>query len=205
MSKVEFYEDKELNAVVAAIISDPTNHALDAIRKQELKVVPLMKSKVNNDGEHEANSGPPAKIIKVNDMWKLFTEAHYILVVDYYFFNHFNNRDAGIFNALCEVDVKAKDGEVTLATKKPEIQLFAATIQKYGAFDEVLLELREWMDTAKTKAAQSFAEKVSTGTLETTETPEDADEAEPPRIHAGPVEDEEAEKPKRRGGRKTTT
>lgn len=200
----EFVEDKDLSAMVEDMIKTNTSPALNAIRDQALKVAPVMKVKTNNDGEHVQNSGPPAKIIKVNDMWKLFTDAHYILVVDYYFFNHASAicRDAGIFNALCEIDVQVNEGEVKLATKKPDLMVFAATLQVFGAYDDLLLGLREWMNAAKTKAAESFAAKISTGKLE--DAP--AEEAEPPRVNAGPVPDDKEIPPApKRGGRKPKT
>jgi len=200
MSKTEFVIDAGLDELVAKIIADPANSALASIREQELKVTPIMKVRSNADGEHEPNPGPPAKIQKVNDMWRLFTDAHYLLVVDYYFFNHANCVDAVIFDALCAVEVTAKEGAVKLAVKKPDINVFAATLQKFGAFDDLLLGMRDWMNEAKTKAAMSFRAKVSTGTLEEpgAETEPPTDE-EPPRVTAGVPTEEPATS--RRGGR----
>lgn len=193
---IEYTQDAGLTAQVQAII-DSGHPALKAIKDQELKIVPVMKVRTNNEGEHEQNPGPPARIQKVSDLWKLFTDAHYLLIVDYYFFNHAGCVEAVLFNALCGVEVKVTDGSIKLATKEPEIKLFAATIQKYGAFDEILLGLREWMNEAKTKAAKSFAAKVATGSLGE-EPQEPAEEEDPPRVHAGvPEEDEQP----RRGGR----
>lgn len=185
----EYVQDAALDSLVKKIISgnDP---ALNAIRDQELKIVAVMKVRTNADGEHEQNSGPPAKIMKVNDLWKLFTDAHYLLVVDYYFFNHASCVEAMLFNALCEIDVKTKDGEVKLATKKPEIQVFAATLQKYGAFDETLLGMKEWMNEAKSKAAKSFADSIASGNIDSEQQQEADDSDERPRVQSG-VPDEE--------------
>lgn len=202
MSKTEYTTDSGLDSLVKEIIEGSKSPALKQLRDQELKITAIMKVRTNKEGEHEPNPGPPAKIQKVNDLWKLFTDAHYLLVVDYYFFNHANCVNAVIFNALCEIDVKAKDGEIKLATKKPEIQVFAATLQEYGAFDDILLGIREWMNTAKTKAAKSFADKVATGTLEPDSEPPStkSDDEDPPRVHAG-VPEEQEEAPRSRGGR----
>ncbi len=200
-STTEFTQDNELDAAVKAIIEGSKSPALNPIRNNELKIVAVMKVRTNKDGEHEPNPGPPAKLVKVPDMWKLFTDAHYLIVVDYYCFHHSNARDAFIFNALCEVEVKAKDGEIKLATKKPEIQVFAATLQEYGAFDDILLGLREWMNDARTKAAKSFASKVATGKLEEEKTSTPSEDEEPPRVHAGVPEEQPEEDKPRRGGR----
>lgn len=198
-STTEFVQDNELDAAVKAIIEGSKNPALNPIRDNELKIVAIMKVRTNKEGEHEPNPGPPAKLVKVPDMWKLFTDAHYLIVVDYYCFHHSNARDAAIFNALCGVEVKAKDGVIKLATKQPEIAVFAATVQEYGAFDEILLGLKEWMVNAKTKAAKSFADKVANGKLEAEEPPTPPEDEDPPRVHAGAPE-EQQEAP-RRGGR----
>ncbi|MGV0949156.1 MAG: putative metallopeptidase [Azonexus sp.] len=209
MSKTEYVTDANLDKVVKDIIEKSTHPALKQLREQELTITPIMKVRTNKDGEHEPNPGPPAKIQKVSDLWRLFTEAHYLLIVDHYFFNHCNCVEAGIFNALCEVEVTAKEGAIKLAVKKPDLNLFVATLQVYGAYDDQLLGLREWMNTAKTKAAKSFAEKVSTGKLGPEGEPEgepkgepnsteNADE-DPPRIHAGVPDENEA--PRGRGGR----
>ena len=206
MTKTEYTTDDGLDRRVKEIIEKSAHPALHQIRQQELKIVPVMKIRTTEEGEHEQNPGPPAKVLKVNDMWKLFTDAHYILEVDYYFFNNANCVDAVIFNTLCAIDVKTKDGEIKLATKKPDIQVFAATLQVYGAFDDMLLGMREWMNTAKTKAAKSFADKVSTGKLEPDTDDDDgqststeSDDEEPPRVHSGTTDDQEA--PRSRSGR----
>jgi hypothetical protein len=193
---IEHYEDKELQAVVESILTDPANTALSLIRQNEVKIVPVMKSRVNNDGEHEQNPGLTAKLVKVSDLWKLFTDAKFLLVVDYYFFSTATPkaREAILHNTLCEIDVTVTDGAVKCGTKKPEITVFAATLKRFGAFSDELLELRDWMNSAKSAAAASFVAKVSTGKLDD---PEDAED--PPRVHAG-VQEEETQ-PKPRGGR----
>lgn len=205
-STTSFTLDKDLDKVVKAIIDGSKHPALNPIREQELKITPVLKIRTNKDGEHEQNPGAPAKIIKVNDMWKLFTDAHYILVMDYYCFNHASEtaRDAIIFNALCEVEVKAKEGEIKLATKKPDLQIFTATIQEYGAYDDILIGLKQWMNDAQTKAAKSFAAKVASGKLQETAPTEPPEEPpvdeDPPRVHAGAPPEEPAQS-SRRGGR----
>jgi hypothetical protein len=201
MSKTEYVTDAGLDKLVKEIIEKSTHSALSQIRDQEINIIPVMKIRTNKEGEHEPNPGPPAKIQKVSDLWRLFTEAHYLLVVDYYFFNHANCVEAGIFNALCEVEVTAKEGAIKLATKKPDLSLFVATLQVYGAFDDQLLGLRDWMNEAKSKAAKSFASKVSTGKLPPDGEPTTAasDDEEKPHIHAGIPAEEEA--PRSRGSR----
>ena len=202
MSKTEYVTDAGLDKLVKEIIEKSTHAALSPLRDQEINIIPVMKVRTNKEGEHEPNPGPPAKIQKVSDLWRLFTEAHYLLVVDYYFFNHANCVEAGIFNALCEVEVTAKEGAVKLATKKPDLSLFVATLQVYGAFDDQLLGLLDWMNEAKSKAAKSFALKVSTGKLlaDSEPTSTESDDEDPPRVHAGAPEEQE-EAPRSRGGR----
>lgn len=190
---VEYTQDKDLTALVKEIIDDEANAALAQVRQQELKIEAVLKVRTNTDKEHEPNPGPPAKVQKVNDLWKLFTDAHYVLVVDYFFFTNAKNVEAMIFNALCEIDVKSVQGQIKLATKKPEIQVFAATLKRYGAFDEILQEMKEWMDGAKTRAAQSFAAKIATGDLSSHELPPEGEE---PHAQAG-----NADEQPRRGGR----
>jgi hypothetical protein len=191
MSKVEYSEDKRLKEVVDKIITTTKNPALNALREKKATVISVLKCRTNNDGEREQNPGPPAKIQKVNDLWKLFVPSPYILIVDEFFFTTAGRPEAVIFNALCEVNVQVKEGEVKLGTRKPDISVFHETIQEYGAFDDILLGLHEWMDTAKTKAAQSFVSKVSTGNVDDTPTAPPTDEEEdPPRVHSGPPEEE---------------
>jgi len=197
----EYTIDKALNDAVESIIKTQKHAALNAIREHKLKIVPVMRVCTDNEGEHKQGSGPVAKISKVGGFWPLFTEAHYILVVDYYGFNHANNITAHIFNALCEVDVEVlDDGTIKKGLKKPEIMVFPATLEVFGAFTPALLGMGEWMTTAKTEAAKSFAAKISTGRLD----PEDNEppqEDDPPRVKSGLPEDPEEETPRHRGGR----
>lgn len=165
MSKTEYTTDEGLNALVASIIEDSTSAALNSIRQQEVKITPILRVKTDKDGESEAGSGAPAKIQKVNELLHLFVDSHYLLVVDNHTYLNSSSINASIFNALCSIDVKVDDGKIKLAIKKPEIQVFAATLQEYGAYDESLLGLRDWMNTAKSNAAKSFVAKLSTGVI----------------------------------------
>lgn len=201
MTKIEYTQDAELTRRVQAIIDTSPSAAMNRVREQELKVIPVLKVRTNEDGEPEPNPGPPVKLQKVNDLWRVFTEAHYLLVVDYSFFNTPSNKHEPIlFNALCGIDVKIKDGNIKLGTRKPDLNYFSDTVELYGAFERPLVVVNEWMNAVKKQAATDFTAKVSTGVLEEAhEVP--AVSAESPVEPSEPVEEQPVLPPVRRSGR----
>lgn len=207
MNSTEFVEDQDLNSTVKTILEESSSPALKPIIENDITILPVLKIKTNKDGEHVANSGPPAKLIKVSGMWSLFVKAHYIMVVDYYAFHHSGNRNALIFNALCSADVESVESTLKIGIKKPDVSVFAATIAEFGAFDDVLLAVRDVMNSVKSKASSKFLESVATGKLEDVEPDEpdeeEEEEEEKPRVVAGYIEsgdedEDEDEKPSKR-------
>lgn len=194
----EYSENDGLNKVLKKVMEDKSKHELDALREQELKVDAVLKSKTNKEGENQPCGGPPANVVKVSGMWSLYTDARYILVVDNYFFTHAddNTVEGMVFNALQGIDIKVVKGEIKLAKRRPDIEVFAATVVHYGPILEPLIALKEIL----ANGTKRFISKVVTGTLEEPATPTDAG-----ALHSEAAVDSQAtEAPpaKRRGGRK---
>ena len=194
----EYSENDGLNKVLRKVLDDQSKHELDSLREQELKIDAILKSKVSKDGENQPCGGPPAKVIKVSGMWTLYTDARYILVVDNYFFTHAddNTVEGMVFNALQEIDIKVVKGEIKLAKRRPDIEVFAATVVHYGPILESLIALKEVL----ANGTKRFVSKVATGTLEEPVPPASDTPPDPATVDGQAAND--APPAKRRGGRK---
>jgi hypothetical protein len=188
----EFTEHESLNRVLKKVLDRKDLHELDPIREQEMKIEALLKTKTSKEGETQPCGGPPTNIVKVSGLWTLYTEARYILVVDGYFFNHCADDvvEGMVFNALQKIDVKIVKGEIKLASRRPDIEIFAATVAHYGPISDALIALKECF----ARGVKHFVSTIASGKLE--ETPS-AVEEEPTQVDAAA---EEA--PARRGGRR---
>jgi hypothetical protein len=192
----EFSENDGLNKVLTKVLDNKSLHELDSIRDQEMKIEAFLKTKTSKEGETQPCGGPPSNIVKVSGFWTLYTKARYILVVDGYFFNHCddNTVEGMVFNALQKIDVKIVKGEIKLATRRPDIEFFAATVAHYGPISEALIALKECF----AHGTRHFVNTIASGKLE--ETP--PANAQPP-AEEPPLENTATmEQPKRRGGRK---
>lgn len=189
----EFTENEGLNKVLRKVLDNKSLHELDAIRDQEMTIEAFLKTKTTKEGETQPCGGPPSNVVKVSAFWTLYTKARYVLVVDGYFFNHCddNTVEGMIFNALQKIDVKVVKGEIKLASRRPDIEIFAATVAHYGAISEALVGLKECFALG----TKRFVNTIASGKLE--ETPP----AEEPTADEAPQENTATE-PARRGGRK---
>jgi hypothetical protein len=155
--KTEYEINAEFQKDVNALVEDKTMVEFNPIREQELRIVAVVCIRTNNEGEHEQPKGCPVKCTKLSPIIRLLTEHHYLVVGDYYFWTHANEiqKKAAIHRALMSINVeKSKTGEIKLKTRKPEIQEHRATIARFGAFSEELVDMKE----AFKMAAKQFTE-----------------------------------------------
>lgn len=151
----------EVNAKFAKDVTDMMADAslveFNPIREQEVEILTLIKTQTDSKGEHVEPKGNPVVCKKIPPAYQLLTKGKYLIVGDYYFWTHATDlqKNAAIHRALSTVGVeRSKKGLIVLKTRKPDVQEFRATIARFGAWNEPLLDAREAFKTA----AKSFAE-----------------------------------------------
>jgi hypothetical protein len=96
-------------------------------------------------------------------MHRLFIDAHYLVVVDQYTYNHLDDIQVSalIHSALMRIGVEETESGVKLGTRKPDIMVFQATINRFGAYTPDLKGLRDCL----VAASERFVDMVTNGTV----------------------------------------
>jgi hypothetical protein len=186
----EYVEDAGLSDALKAILSDVTKAEFAAIRDTKLKIIPLLKVKTNKEGEHTPCVGIPAQVRKVSDLHRAAgIDAHYIMVVDYYAWNHpkgINPQitlDAMLHHALKTIKVEVKEGKPKFGHNDPDVEVFIDTVNRYGAFEESLQTVSDLVLAAPHAAAQLASGDLGTASEGVTSgTGQEAAEAEAPKV-----------------------
>lgn len=156
----EYVEDAGLNDALSAILTNKSLAEFAPLRDAKLKILPMLKVVTNKEGEHTPCKGIPAQVKKVSDLHKAAgIDADYILVVDYYAWNHpkgINPQvtlDAMLHHALKTIKIEMKEGKPKLSANKPDLELFVDTVNRYGAFQEEIKTVSDMVAHAPTQAA----------------------------------------------------
>ena len=156
----EYEENPEFKAAVEKMLADKTLVEFNSIREHEnITVLTLLCSRTDAKGEFVACKGPPIVCRKIPAPFEAITGAHYLLIADYYFWNHANEiqQKANLFHALMCINIEdTEKGEVKTSTRKPEVQVFRSEVARFGAHNDVLLDIRE----ALKQSAKQFAENM---------------------------------------------
>lgn len=142
----EYVLDKEISNAVTDMLADDSYHEFDAIRNSEIKIEACLCVRTTKEGEDAPCKGEPTALKKVGAMERLFLDADYVLVVDNSAWKTANTdiaQLAMIHRALMAIDVTEDEGKFKLGKRKPDIVEFAATVGRFGAYKDSLLNLRE--------------------------------------------------------------
>jgi hypothetical protein len=201
----EYVEDAGLTAAFKAVMDNKTYHEFGMLRDTKVRIFPVMRVRTNSEGEHKASSGPPAVMKKVPDLFKATgVSADYILVVDYYAWNHPKGinaqmaQEAYLHHALMTVEVEKKQdkaGKAVIKTtnRDPDVQEFLATAERYGGYDEDQVQFSTLIiDSAQamkqiTNGSLSETPQVTAGEVQPEEQPESPEQPEPEEPQAGPT------------------
>ncbi len=147
MPNIEYDMDKELEHDVASMIEDATLSEFEDLRELGIIVLPCMRIRMDKDGETQPCTGEPVSVKRVGPVERLFMskKPHFILVVDYGTWNAADEqrRKIMLHRGLMRLVVEKTDDGIHLSTRKPEIVEFIRTVERFGAYTEQLLNLRE--------------------------------------------------------------
>ncbi len=144
---LEYEVNKELSNALKDLLDDDSMTEFTNIREHEVIILPCMKIKTDKDGESQESPGEVVQMKKVSPLHRVFIEAHYIMVVDYYGWTHAKSTDhqkAMLHKALMRVEVDKDDGgNLKFSARAPDVVEFRATVVRFGAYTEPLLDMRE--------------------------------------------------------------
>jgi hypothetical protein len=156
---IEYEENAELKAAVEDMLADKTKHEFNMIREQEVKIYTLLCVRTNSDGDHVQGKGAPIVCKKISAPFQALTGGHYLVIADYYFWNHVDERqrNAKLFHALMHIEVeRTEKGEIKIGTRKPELQVFRSELAHYGPYDEPLMDLEKVLKEGAKRFADSL-------------------------------------------------
>jgi hypothetical protein len=158
---IEYEVNEGFDKDVRRVLDDPSFVEFNGIRDLEVVILTALVIRTNTEGEHQPGKGCPVVCKKISPLYQLLTEAHYIVVGEYYYWTHVSDvqRDAAIHRALSTILVEKVDDAIKLKTRKPDIQEFTATIARFGAWNEPLLDVKEVLRSAGKQFAESLKSK----------------------------------------------
>jgi len=147
MASIEYDLDKELEQETASMIEDEAYSEFENLRELGIVVLPCMRVSMDKDGETKPCKGEAASIKRVGPVERLFMtkKPHFLLVVDYGAWSDADEQKRRVIlhRGLMRITAEKNDDGLCLGTRKPDIVEFTRTVERFGAYTEQLLNLRE--------------------------------------------------------------
>lgn len=141
---IEYTVEDDLNDALADCLSSSPKFSL---LRDNLKIVGCYVVRMDENEQTVPGKGEPIMLKKVPADMQVFMKpkAHFIVVVDYHFWNHTpaHERTSLLMRALMRITVEKVDDGLKIGTRKYDVQDFVANVQANGAYTEPLRELRE--------------------------------------------------------------
>lgn len=132
---VEYELSSEIQEALDEMLCSTDYAEFQDLRTNEVAVAGATKIKMSEaDMEIQPIPGPAVKLVKLNDVARLFTDKHYAVVVDAYFWrcSSDNEKLVGLHRALMQIQVDRQDDVIKLKTRRPDVQEFSATLIRFG-------------------------------------------------------------------------
>ncbi len=153
---IEYAADDAMAQAVTDLTSDQTYTEFNEIREQEILFLVAAMTKTNKDGEVEPTSGDPIIVRKVSPADAVFMDGHFKVFIDRCRWDGANDiqQKAMLHRALMRVNIEKGEEAIKIGTRKPDVVTFQATIVRFGAWEENLIQLRNHLQAAQAKAKQ---------------------------------------------------
>jgi len=157
----EYSPDDALSEAVADMVNNEEYEEFGLIREQELVFLVGVMRKTNKDDEPEPTTGEPVVVRKVAAPDAIFMNGHFKVYVDGFRWDEANDiqRKAMLHRGLLRVDVDKTEKGITLGLAKPDATVWQRNIERFGAWEENLIVLRNNLQTAQAKAKQAAVKK----------------------------------------------
>jgi len=158
----EYDVSEKFEKVFKKVLENKSYVEFNPIREQELTIHCLVAVKTNNEAE-PLEINPPVVLKKVPPEFKVLTKGHYYIRICNYFWEHASDTEveAAIHRALMgiQVDKNPKTGKISLKKRKPDVVEYRATVNRYGAYSEVLIDFRDAFKASAKVFAESQKQK----------------------------------------------
>lgn len=174
MANSDFDFDKDLERELAAMIADESLSEFGPLRDLALTINPIVRVRMDKDGNTEKCSGDPVTVKKVGPAERMFMpkKPHFIVIVDYGTWTEADERQRKIImhRGLMRIAAEKTDEGMKIGMRKPDVLEFTTTVARFGAFNDPLLDLREAFRNSAHRLLPQMEEEPST--------PEEAPEPE---------------------------
>lgn len=155
----EYVIDKEVSNAVTDMLANDEYNEFDPLRNHEIKIEACLCVRLNAEGEDMPPKPEPVALRKISPVDKLFVDVDYILIVDNSTWKTANSDQAQlaiIHRGLMKISVDEIEGKIKLSTRKPDVVEFSATLVRFGAYKDTLLNLREILSPAAKRLAKEL-------------------------------------------------
>lgn len=159
---IEYSPDDAMTEAVTEMVGNADYEEFAPIREQELVFLVGAMRKTNKDDEAEPTAGEPVVVRKVAAADAIFMAGHYKVYIDGFRWDEANDlqRQAMLHRGLLRVEVEKTDkGNIVLGLAKPDAMVWQRNIERFGAWEENLILLRNNLQNAKAKAKQETVKK----------------------------------------------
>ena len=147
MANIEYDLNKDLSTALAEMQANVEFTEFNELRENEIIVLACVRIRMDDDGETQPCKGDVVMLKKVTPLEKLFItkKPHYFMVVDHHAWTnaHETARAAMLHRGLMRIAVEKGETGIKLGMRKPDIAEFTATVRRFGAFSDVLCDLRD--------------------------------------------------------------
>ncbi|MGA2248602.1 MAG: putative metallopeptidase [Verrucomicrobiota bacterium] len=164
----EYEENPEFKTAIDKMLADTTIVEFNPIREHpEVLIFSLLCIRTNKDGDHIEHKGEPIICRKIAAPFQALTGGHYLVIADYYFWNHANpiQQEAQLYHALMHINIEVdkeeedEDKKLKLGIRRPEVHVFPSEVLRFGAHTAGLLDIREALKQSAKQLTNTLAAK----------------------------------------------
>lgn len=151
----EYSVNEGMQQALTDMLRDTAITELAPLRKANLVFLVAAMAKTDKDDQPVPTSGEPIVLRKVGPADAIFMEGHYKLYIDDFRWSEMDKRkqSAMLHRTLTSIVVETDKKGVKLSRRKPDVIAFLDNIDRYGAWEDPLVDMRERLEKAK-EAAQ---------------------------------------------------
>lgn len=196
---IEYSTEKELDQAIEKLLQDDPYGKVIA---EHIKIAGCFVIRMDDDDQTLPGKGDPVALKKVPPEMQVLMrpKAHFVLVVDYHFWQTAPEevRRGFLGQAISRIKVEKTEDGLKIGTRKFDVQTNISVIKQYGLFTENLSLMGEAV-TSLSKKQLMMAQAIVERMRKPPEPKTEDDENDPPRVVARPIkkgkpaEDDESE------------
>lgn len=156
--------DDTLKTFIVGMLNDESYTEFSRLRSNDVEFYTCFKVKTDGDGEEVSAEGEVVSVKKVSELYRLFHPAgHCILVVDKYQWHNCSEiqKKAHVHHAFMSIQAdEGPDGTLKIKSRAPDVSEFRATLQRFGAWCDPLVEFQDIFTQSATAAAGQVVDAV---------------------------------------------